>query len=158
MWFSFLKTNGQRPWSDWNFSGVGEKGSVYTIFHNISTLNFLNKYAYQNFLQLIFLNFNWIYWLIFCLGVLIFIQSNKKNIFATLLKDKPKPKAILAIVVFSFSYFLTVLTFQTYTIPRYALPIIPFLLIGVSWSIQNIDKKWKIGGVYLITLGLPQLT
>jgi len=46
------------------------KGTIYTIFSNIFSLKMFNKYAYQNWLQLFTLNFNWVLWIIAILGII----------------------------------------------------------------------------------------
>lgn len=93
-WFLFLKINGKTLWSDWNFSGTGDKGTIYTIFNNIFSLKLFNKYAYQNWLQLFVLNFNWIFWIIAFLGVIkgkINLAKNKTSLSIVLLRFPDTP-------------------------------------------------------------------
>src|SRR3989344_4084697 len=149
LWYSFLKSEGKSLWSAWNFSDVSDKGSFYTILNNLFTFNFINKYALQNFLQLLVLNFNWIFWLLFLIGVLLFVIRKKSFLLSKLSEDNQESKTFLIIFTFIFVYLLTVLTFQTYTIPRYALPIFPFLFLGVSWSITKIQLVTKLPYFYL---------
>lgn len=149
LWYIFLKIKNKPLWSDWNFSDTASRGSVYTIFHNITSFSFLNKYTYQNWLHLFVLNFNWAYWLITLIGIFILIKTfliNKRNIFTS----KQNVKTTLAMLVFFITYFFTVLSFQTYTIPRYTLPLIPILIIATSKSIEFITKQLKIKKTYLL--------
>ncbi len=130
VWGYFLSHNGKGVWSDWNFSSTSANGTVYTIIHNLWSLEFLNKYAFQNWLQLFLLNFNWVHWLILLSGTLYLII--RKNMLKKLLSNNLASISFL----FCFSYIICVLSFQTYTIPRYALPIIPFLLAVSSFFIN----------------------
>ena len=147
-WNIFITTNGQKAWNDWNFSDTAGKGSMYTILNNLVTFNFMNKYAYQNWKQLFLLNFNWILWLIVILGIVIFFVKDFKLIKRLFSFGGQKIKTITVIVLFSALYIFTVLSFQTYTIPRYGLPILYLLIIGVSWTIikfiNNFSQQLKI--------------
>jgi len=143
-WSLYIAMNGQAAWNDWNFSATANKGSLYTIINNLKTFNFLNQYAYQSWKQLFLLNFNWILWLIVTIGIIIFIAKNFKYVGKLLTSGKQKIKTILVIVVFSVLYLFTVLSFQTYTIPRYALPVLCLLIIGVSWTITKSINKFNL--------------
>lgn len=146
-WDSFLKSKGGVLWQDWNFSGVSEKGSVYTVFHNILTFNFLNKYAYQNWQELLILNFNWVYTLLGTLGIIFLFSRKNFESLKDFIKDKKIYKSIFVIILFCLLYFFTVLTFQTYTIPRYGLPLGPFLVMGASFSLLALLKSYKVTAV-----------
>jgi len=136
-WNLFITINGQTAWNDWNFSATANKGSLYTIINNLLTFNFLNQYAYQNWEQLFLLNFNWILWLILVSGATIFIVNNFKSVKKLLKAGEQGIRTIIIVVLFSLLYFFTVLSFQTYTIPRYALPILCLSIIGISWTIAK---------------------
>lgn len=142
-WYSFLKIQDKPLWSDWNFSETASQGSVYTVFHNLITFSFLNKFALQNWLHLFILNFNWVYWLISVIG-LIHILSRFKGKKIRFLINMQSGKTLLSITIFFFLYSLTVLSFQTYTIPRYTLPLIIFPLLGISESLYIFSKYHKI--------------
>lgn len=143
LWILFLDFYNQQSWNDWNFSSVAGKGSFYTVIHNLITLDFFNKYAYQQWTQLVFLNFNWVYFLMILLGIVLFVAKKENRVFCVkaIVDGDDKTKTLLSMVVFFIVYFLTVLSFQTYTIPRYALPLMPILLIGVSWSLIFLTKQ-----------------
>ena len=145
IWSLLLKLNQKPLWSDWNFSETADKGSLYTIFYNLVSFNFLNKYAYQNWLHLFVLNFNWVFWILTLLGILLFLRKNKLTIF----KLTSGLKTFYVIFIFNFVYIISVLSFQTYTIPRYVLPVIPFLLIGTSFCLETITKKSSALKIYL---------
>lgn len=156
-WLFFLKVNGQKSWSDWIFTETASKGTYYTILNNLVTFRFLNKYAYQHWRQLFFLNFNWVYWLIVLIGsIIIFQDKNGRRIIAKEIKfGTIKAKALLIIGLFAISYFLSVLSLQTYTIPRYTLPLIPFLLMTTSFAIKTLTTKVPIlRSVVFIFLGV----
>ena len=152
IWILILRLSGKKMWSDWIFSETAEKGSFYTILYNLSTFNFLNKYAYQHWRQFFFLNFNWIYCVFDLVGLIIILTRgvNWLKIIKGLKEGNTKTKTSLIVFLFFVSYFLTVLTFQTYTIPRYALPIIPFFLILTSYSVNVIGKKFSVIKNFLI--------
>lgn len=134
IWGLFLKTQNKSSWNDWIFAETKNQGTFYTIFHNITTLHIFNKFAAQHFLQLFFLNFNWI---IIAISIYITIiilkrKENRKKIVHKITLFDAQSKTVLFILIFCILYVLTVLTLQTYTIPRYALPIIPFLILWFS--------------------------
>jgi len=152
-WILFLKIFDRQPWGDHILADTAEKGSVYTIIHNLFTFGFLNKYTYQHWRQLFFLNFNWAYWSITLAGLFAFLskKSNRIAIFKNLNKKPAKTKTLTVIGLFSLSYFFTVLTFPTYTIPRYALPLIPFLLMATALVLNRLVVKYKTITPILIT-------
>ncbi len=131
-WSFFLKLNGKSSWGDYIFAETKSQGTFLTIINNILTFGFLNKYAYQHWLQLFLLNFNWVFWLVILLGILLNIKNLKKIL---------KQRSFLVITIFCFSYLVTVLGLQTYTIPRYGLPLIPFMLTGVALTMSYLIKK-----------------
>lgn len=137
IWFLFLKMNGEALWSDWNFSGTVGKGTIYTILNNLLSLKMFNKYALQNWLQLLVLNFNWVLWIIAFFGI------NKWSINIT------KSKTLLSMVLFFLIYFISVLSFQTYAIPRYALPLEPFFYIVVAYGSYKISERSKLSRVFI---------
>lgn len=129
IWTYFLKTSGKGAWKDWIFTDTAEKGTFYTITYNILSLRIFNEYAIQHYLQLLLLNYNWVIIFVSLLVSLLYFSNleNRKH-FRKTLKGGNK-RTILFIALFCFSYALTVLTLQTYTIPRYGLPITPFILL-----------------------------
>ena len=153
IWKLVLNSYDKDSWSEWIFTETGEKGAVLTIINNITTLGFINAYSEWHWKQVMFLNFNWLYILIIFSAITLYIFNFKKIKFH---KSSENLKAFLVIILFVISYFLTVLSLQTYTIPRYALPVIPFLIIGLSKSITALknDITVKITGtlVFLIVL------
>lgn len=157
LWILFLNSYGKQPWTGaiGIFSDTASRGAIYTVINSLLTLNIFNKYTQQHWLQLFVLNFNWLYWLIGVLSFIIYIcaKGNYKKTVNKIIQGDYKTKTMLVIGVFSITYLFTVLTFPTYTIPRYALPIIPFLIILVSlWTnyLVNISKFFKI--ITLISL------
>lgn len=139
-------------WSDWNFSETGEKGTVYTIFNNLFSLKIFNKYAAQNWLQLFILNFSWVLWIIIFWGTTIKISELNKGCLSRFIKKKFKNKALLSTFVFCIVYFISVLSFQTYTIPRYALPLEPFFYLAVACSSCQIYKRSSLSKVFICIL------
>ncbi len=155
VWKIFLSTQGKKSWSEWIFTDNENKSAIFTIFNNLFTFNFFNPYAQAHIKQFIFLNFNWVYILIIICSFVFFSfkESNKIDI------KSQESKTIFIVIIFVISYILSVLTLQTYTIPRYALPITPFILIGLGISLSKIKnnllmKSAIIGVISIMVLSL----
>jgi 4-amino-4-deoxy-L-arabinose transferase-like glycosyltransferase len=119
-WLIILKVNHLSAWNQQNFSNFSKYGSFGTIFFNIVTLKIFNKYAFGAWQQLLVLNFNWFFWLV------ALIQ------FGAIKWSKNILKYYSPIILFVILYVFFVLSFPTWIIPRYMLPIWPFLLIFLS--------------------------
>jgi 4-amino-4-deoxy-L-arabinose transferase-like glycosyltransferase len=113
VWIIFLYSSGHTLWNSWNFSDKQSMGIQATIFHNIVSLSFINRFAFANWLHLFFFNYNWVYWI---LAIIAFRKIKKTD-------------NIFIMVIFIFLYSLLVLTIQTYAITRYILPLLPFVYI-----------------------------
>lgn len=120
-WIFFLHSTGHTLWNSWNFSETRQHGSVVTLLTNVFQGKIFNKYAYENWLHLFVFNYHWVLWLV-ALFVLPKILWNKK---------------LSIIFLFSFLYSLLILSFQTYSITRYILPLLPFLYLEVSLKITQ---------------------
>lgn len=138
-WLYYLRINNQKPWSDWLFSPTASKGTFYTVFYNITTGNFLNQFAYQQWLHLFVLNFNWIIWICALTGIMRFLFVHD---FARirLMATSQSGKSVCALILFFFAYLFSVLTIQTYTITRYILPTLPLLFLFASYGISSVNK------------------
>lgn len=150
-WYSFLNINGLGEWNGWNFSETGASGAFYTVLHNFITLNIFNKYAFQQWSQLFLLNFNWVYWAALFLGLGIFVSdsSNREKIKSDILAGDSRTKALMAVFVVFIVYVLCVLSFQTFTIPRYALGLYPLLIIFTAFSINKITDKFPFSKYFV---------
>lgn len=138
-WLWFLSLNHQKAWGDWLFTPTADKGTFYTILYNLGTLHVFNPYANEQWLHLFVLNFNWVYWLTIFIGLIWSLPSLKQG-FLLVKQGNQQTKTVMSLLIFSFLYILLILTIQTYTIPRYVLPVVPCMIIGVAWSIQKILK------------------
>lgn len=152
LWKIVLSNNGKTSWSEWIFTNNENKSAIYTILHNLTTFEFINPYAFEHWSQLLFLNFNWIYILLILFSMLTAIKTfflHKK------FKLKMSDTTIIYLFIFTFTliYLFTVLSLQTYTIPRYALPILPFILIGTALAINKI-KSINLRKVTFLTIFL----
>lgn len=158
IWDKFLEAQGKTEWGDWIFTDTANQGAFATILHNLITLDIFNIYARQHFLQLLFLNFNWVIILISIVLSFFVLKDRitRKKFFKTLFELDAKSKTIIFIILFCISYALTVLTLQTYTIPRYALPIIPFIILWFSTVVTQLKnfliKTTVIFVVFLFTI------
>jgi len=138
VWWRFLSLNHKKSWSDWLFSENASQGTYKTIVNNIIKLRIFNRYAYQHWLHLFVLNYNWLFWLIILIGSFMAIKKIKKPIKATAfleLNQKQKSKCIIAL--FCVGYFFTTLCLQTYTIPRYVLPILSFAYLAAAFFLSR---------------------
>ena len=128
-WYiEFIHFAGYHLWNDWNFSSTASKGSFYTMVNNLVTFQFLNKYAYENWLHLFIFNFNWVYWIF---AIISFFS----------IKTKEMKKTLAPLCIYFVMFNLTVLSFQTFTINRYVLPLLPFLYLFASYGVSKL--KWK---------------
>lgn len=140
LWLIFYALQGNEPWNDYNFSSTAEKGSIYTILHNLITFDFLNRYAYQNWLHLFVFNFNWVIW-----GLAFFSIK-----YWDTWKHR---KEIQALALFIFLFSLCVLSFQTWTINRYVLPVLVFGYLFAAISLTKITyQKVFITTTILVSL------
>ncbi len=129
IWYvEFVHFSGYHLWNDWNFSPTAKDGSLLTMVNNIVTLKLFNKYAYENWLHLFIFNFNWVYW-IFALVSLPFIKTTEKK------------KELAPIGIFFVIFLITVLSFQTFTINRYILPLLPFVYLFASFGVSQLRLK-----------------
>jgi hypothetical protein len=66
---------------------------------------------------------------------------------------KKKNKKAIIFVSFPLAYFIYVGSWYTKFI-RYMVPLIPFLIIGASWLIFEVQKKWQSWGRFLMVAAL----
>lgn len=107
-------------WNQANFGEFKEYGGFGTVFLNLITLKIFNEFAFGAWLQMLVLNFNWFFWLVAFIW-LFFIKWSRRGF-----------ELYLPMVVFVFLYVFLVLSFPTWLIPRYALPVFPFLYIFIA--------------------------
>ncbi|MGI8420486.1 MAG: hypothetical protein ACR2LN_07660 [Candidatus Levyibacteriota bacterium] len=129
VWIGILTFTGHTLWNAYNFSATASRGSVYTIYFNLISLNFLNQFAYENWLHLFIFNFNWIY-TIFAMLTFLFLRKKKQR------------KEIYAIGIVALVFCVLVLSFQTWTINRYTLPLLPFLYLFASYGALQAHFKY----------------
>jgi hypothetical protein len=160
IWTIYLNVNHKSIWDDYVFSNT-KGGPFYVVIHNLLFLNIFTQYTKEHWSQLFILNFNWILWLFITLSLLIYLLKKifGKALLNEIKKNKIKTKALIVIVTFFFLYLLTVLTFPTYTIPRYALPLIPCFIIFITLSITAIKNNYlkllvliAVYSIFLISL------
>lgn len=141
-WVYYVSFHGLQVWHDNIFAETRDKGAFITIFHNVLTFDFFNKWAIRHRTILFYMNFNWVFWLIAIAGTIVYIKTNGlRNAIASFSSNTDTAKTKIIILLFCISYFFTVLTFQTFTAPRYDLPILVFLYMFVAWTIKNTLSK-----------------
>lgn len=124
-WILFLHVTGHTLWNSWNFSDSRQSGSLWTVIDNIFHGKIFNKFAYENWLHVFIFNYNWVLWL-FVIFALFHIVWNRY---------------FSIIFIFIVLYCLTILSFQTYSITRYILPIMPFVYLFVAVTLRSIPYK-----------------
>jgi hypothetical protein len=160
IWTVYLNINHKSIWDDYVFSNV-KGGPFYVVLHNLLFFNIFTQYTKEQWGQLFILNFNWILWCFIIISLLIYLLKKifGKVILTEIKKNTIKTKALIVIITFFFLYLLTVLTFPTYTIPRYALPLIPCFIIFITLSITTIKNNYikllvliAVYSIFLISL------
>src|SRR3989344_2056378 len=141
LWFLYIKQQGGSEWSAFIFAETKNLGAFATVINNILTLKLFNSYASQHIQWFLYLNFNWVYWLMAILGLLT-VWQHPKQWGKAFISDQHK--ATVAISLFFLGYVITVLTFQTYAIPRYHLPVLAFLYIPAAIFLFRVVKKYAI--------------
>ncbi len=125
-WYvEFVHFSGYHLWNEWNFSPTAKDGSILTMINNIVTLKLFNTYAYENWLHLFIFNFNWVYW-IFAIVSLTYIKTTEMK------------KALAPIGIFFCIFRITVLSFQTFRINRYILPLLPFVYLFAGLGVSKV--------------------
>jgi hypothetical protein len=140
-WSWYLYYVGQTSWSDWIFSETASRGATFTIIHNITTGAFINAYAIQHWLHLFVLNYMWIYTSLALVSVVYWLISGHAKHFSEQLNSYYS-RALMVYILFGGLYTFLVLTFQTYTIPRYVLPVVPLILLLTSWTLSMVMHLW----------------
>ncbi|HMS22316.1 MAG TPA: glycosyltransferase family 39 protein [Candidatus Levybacteria bacterium] len=157
LWSLFLHISGKSAWKDYIFSETAQHGSFYTIINNLLFFKFINFFFLTHALQVLFLNFLWVLLLItfFFLFRYLIVGKNRQNFKLFITSGSKNSRLFLFMFLFSAIYTLCILTFQTFTIPRYELPIIPFLLflsLTAIWTIKN--KYVKLFFLYIFFMFL----
>jgi hypothetical protein len=125
-------------WNQQNFSEFKQYGAFGTIFMNLITFKIFNQYSFGAWQQMFILNFNWFFWLLAFIQ-LIFIKWSREGL-----------KLYLPIIVFVFLYVFLVVSFPTWSIPRYSLPVFPFLYIFLAAHLWK--KRLVLGLTFFISL------
>ncbi|MBI2028522.1 MAG: glycosyltransferase family 39 protein [Candidatus Levybacteria bacterium] len=227
IWYSYVKFNGFEIFHKYILSETASKGAFVTIFYNLLTFNFFHQYAQAHILQLFYLNFTWVYWLIIIIGftqtiknfkhqkIKLSFEKNKQKVFLLLFllsfllaytlatvtlqaliapnpyvtyfnfngvywvmtliififfaaflaktqtisyqlrlaisQRNQKIKTIVAMIIFFVFYTISVLTFPVLSTPRYALPLIPIIVIAASFVIASNIKKIPVFFLLLLS-------
>ncbi len=128
LWRLFLFVNFLQPWHDPLF--ISQNISSFQILlNNIARLNLINQFTRSNIFNLLILNSNYTYFLLAL--ILIFLYKAKKI----------KP-LFYPYLIFAACYFLFVYSYPTWTVPRYAIPLLPlpFLIISELANLKIIRR------------------
>jgi len=131
IWVGILSWYGKGAWSD-HILAVGHfSNGMIASLQNISSGGWNNPYAFQNMLHVFVMNFQWVYWLVAIVGILLALFFCSK-------RPKHHPgEALLPAAIFAFLYIVFVLSFPTYAIPRYVLPVSASLLVFLLYSLRG---------------------
>jgi len=142
-WLVFLWTSGHQLWNSWNFSQTSSQGSAITLLYNVLTLHFFNTYLEENLLHLFIFNFNWFFSLLFLLTLVVYRRK------LSFLRTSPELQVIL---VFFVLYCLVILSFETYTINRYILPLLPCIYLFVAYGLTKMRFRFVCIGLTIIVV------
>ncbi|MBI2028424.1 MAG: glycosyltransferase family 39 protein [Candidatus Levybacteria bacterium] len=146
VWHQYARINGRVNTWGWN----SDRGAFSMVINNLLTLNIFTSYTKEHIARLLFLNFNWVYWIIVGIGAVFGLKKIRlMKIEKYILNAQQKEKTIFIIFLFVITYVLTVMTFQVPPTARYHLPLIPFLLVGVAVVINKYITKMPISGILL---------
>lgn len=121
LWFILYKFNPSGGWQN----GTGTKWNYFGWNSDIVPLKLK---------QIFCLNFNWIFWLIIVLGiVLLCIKRIRVNI---------KIFKLIPVSVMGFSVIVFECVYVTYLLPRYIVPIIPALYLTATAVIDHLNKRF----------------
>lgn len=135
LWFFVVRSNGTSVWHE-NFYGDTRYNEIfYNSIYNTLTFNFFNEVAVRHVPFLLYLNFNWIYWLTAGLGLVYFMREKKLD--KSIIVD---PKT-LGILLFCVLYIYVILIAETEPFPGQNLPVIPYLIIMASLPIATFTGK-----------------
>lgn len=155
LWTKVLQGYGNGIWGDWIFADTADKGAFYTIVNNLVSFKFINEFAVKAWLQLFLLNFNWLIWGFTAFGGIAYIwqapEKAKKLLRASLAKLDQRGKTFMVIGLSITLYFVSVLSFQTYTIPRYALPLLCLLILFFARALSLFLSIKPFAGKILIS-------
>ncbi len=144
LWSWFLYVSQKSAWKEYIFSETAQHGSFYTILNNLLSFKFINLFFLTHVQQVLFLSFLWILLLISVFFILryLIVGENRQDFKLFLASGSRNSKLFLFMFLFSATYIICVLSFQTFTIPRYELPIIPFFLFLFLTSVWTIKNKY----------------
>ena len=137
-WLLFAKSFGKGMWNDWIFITGERFGAIGAIWHNVTTGALFNDYLRENLLHLFVLNFQWVMTIAAGFGCYF---AYRKFIREKHTIDIQTRIGILCMVLYVISYCFFVLSFQTYPIPRYTLPVEPYVLLAASCCLALLFRK-----------------
>jgi len=147
VWMQISGMFGRGMWSDWVFAEGGQSDAIGTIWHNITTLSVFNEYFRENLLHLFVLNYQWVFTALAIVGIILAIKNVKKSSSA---HDTQLYLTVAVMGTFFLLYCLLVLSFQTYPIPRYTLPIEPYLLFASAYTLIRWGRSVALRGGIIV--------
>ncbi|MFH0749702.1 MAG: hypothetical protein V1917_02170 [Candidatus Gottesmanbacteria bacterium] len=143
VWLYILSLYGKGAWSDHILSEGYSSNGIIVALQNISSGGWNNPYALQNALHVFIMNFHWVYWIVAIVGLCIWVSV----LFLHGKQQKIQRNALLPAGIFALFYVVLVLSFPTYAIPRYILPVSASLFIFLVYGMNGywfIHKTWYV--------------
>ncbi len=142
--FSFWSSYANAHGSDWKFllhEDTNESSYVMFTIKKILTLGFINTHLMQNIYNIFILNFQWIY----ALFLLCFAFFKKPP--AT---GEYQRRFAHGLLVTSALYLCVALSFPTWTIPRYGIPMLLSLFFFLSLYLNQIKRPLLYIGIVIL--------
>lgn len=135
IWRQYVIHLGTTEWRDTIFITNGA-GSYETVMHNLFTLQIFNRFLKENLTNALWLNFQWVYLLM----ILLIIPWTWQKIIK-LFSNRAQAAFLTTVVCFTLIYILLVLSFPTWTVLRYSIPILLMLYLVLAILISKLSGK-----------------
>lgn len=134
VWLGILSLYGKGAWSDHILATGYSSNGIIAALQNIYSGGWNNPYAFQNMLHLFVMNFHWVYWTMAVVGILAWGIS---QLLHQRPNADPQREALLPAGIFALLYSVLVLSFPTYAIPRYVLPVSASLFVFLLYAMNG---------------------
>lgn len=152
-WSFFLRSSGTHEWREHLFI-EGNKNSFLLVFDNFLKLKIFNVFLFQNLVNLFSFNFQWFY---------ILLASSSLLASRIVLRQKPKfddgqRRTFSFLFFLSLLYILLALSFPTWTVLRYGIPVYPLIFLGFGLAWMGIPHTWLKSLVFSLALILTVIS
>ncbi len=134
-WHQYITSLGTTEWRDTTFIMNGT-GSYEMVLRNLLTWQILNRFLKENLTNVLWLNFQWVY----SLTILLTIPWIWRKAIG-LFRSKMQIAFLITAICLTLVYALLVLSFPTWTIPRYSIPALLMLFLVLAILISELPPK-----------------